>query len=50
MKEIKRQVCEIYSRVCGYLRPVNSWNDAMREMFKDRITFKTNDKTTKKTH
>ena len=28
--------CEIYSRVCGYLRPISQWNDGKKEEFKDR--------------
>jgi hypothetical protein len=36
----KRQVCEVYSRVVGYLRPVNQWNDAKQAEFVDRRTFK----------
>jgi ribonucleoside-triphosphate reductase len=36
--------CEIYSRVTGYMRPVNSWNKGKREEFKDRKTFKVKDK------
>lgn len=27
---------EVYSRVVGYYRPVNNWNDGKREEFKDR--------------
>ncbi len=27
---------EIYSRVCGYFRPVSNWNQGKREEFKDR--------------
>ncbi len=30
---------EIYSRVVGYLRPVNRWNDAKQEEYGDRITY-----------
>ena len=30
---------EVYSRVCGYFRPVNAWNKGKREEFKDRKTF-----------
>lgn len=37
---LKRQPCEVYSRVTGYMRPVNSWNDAKQAEFKDRKTFK----------
>jgi hypothetical protein len=29
-------VCETYSRVSGYYRPVNQWNPAKREEFKER--------------
>ncbi|MDD5072113.1 MAG: anaerobic ribonucleoside-triphosphate reductase [Patescibacteria group bacterium] len=36
----KRQECEIYSRVCGYLRPVKQWNDGKQEEFINRKTFK----------
>jgi len=32
---------EIYSRVVGYIRPVNHWNDAKQSEFEDRITFNT---------
>lgn len=31
--------CEIYSRVVGYLRPVQNWNEGKAEEFKDRKTF-----------
>jgi len=27
---------EVYSRVCGYHRPVKNWNRGKREEFKDR--------------
>jgi ribonucleoside-triphosphate reductase len=40
-----RQKCEVYSRVCGYLRPVQQWNDAKQQEFADRKAYKiTNDK------
>jgi ribonucleoside-triphosphate reductase len=32
--------CEIYSRVVGYLRPVNQWNHGKREEFKERKMLK----------
>ncbi|MCK4233066.1 ribonucleoside triphosphate reductase, partial [candidate division WOR-3 bacterium] len=32
--------CEVYSRVVGYLRPLNQWNEGKREEFKLRKTFK----------
>lgn len=28
--------CEVYSRIVGYLRPVNSWNKGKQQEFKDR--------------
>lgn len=31
--------CEIYSRVVGYLRPVNQWNNGKQEEFKMRELF-----------
>ena len=33
------QACEVYSRIVGYLRPVNQWNDAKSGEFTDRKTF-----------
>ena len=30
---------EVYSRVCGFFRPVQTWNRGKREEFKDRKTF-----------
>lgn len=31
-----RTKCEIWSRVCGYLRPTARWNDGKVAEFKDR--------------
>ena len=31
--------CEIYSRVVGYLRPVDQWNEGKKQEFKDRKVF-----------
>jgi len=36
-----RQKCEVYSRVCGYLRPTARWNDGKVSEFEDRKVFKT---------
>ena len=33
------ETCEVYSRVCGYFRPVSNWNKGKKEEFKDRKTF-----------
>ncbi len=34
------QPCEVYSRIVGYLRPVNQWNKGKKQEFKDREEFK----------
>ena len=31
--------CEVYSRVLGYIRPVNQWNKGKKKEFSDRKTF-----------
>ena len=31
--------CEVWSRPCGYYRPVKNWNHGKKEEFKDRKTF-----------
>jgi ribonucleoside-triphosphate reductase len=31
--------CEVYSRVVGYLRPVDQWNDGKQAEFSIRKTF-----------
>ena len=36
----QRTQCEIYSRCCGYIRPIQNWNEGKVEEFKDRVTFK----------
>ncbi len=38
MSKCKEQ-CEIYSRCCGYFRPVTNWNKGKREEFKDRTPY-----------
>jgi len=35
----KRQVCEVYSRVVGYIRPVGQWNAGKQAEYTDRKTF-----------
>lgn len=39
-KILKRQVCEVFSRIVGYLRPVSQWNDGKQAEFNQRKTFK----------
>jgi len=41
------ETCEIYSRVVGYLRPINQWNDGKRAEFNKRQTFEQAIKITK---
>lgn len=31
--------CEVYSRVCGYFRPVKNFNAGKQEEFKERKTY-----------
>ncbi len=33
---------EVYSRVCGYFRPVNQWNKGKREEYNERKKMKYN--------
>ncbi|MFW6238027.1 MAG: anaerobic ribonucleoside-triphosphate reductase [Halanaerobiales bacterium] len=37
----KKQKCEVYSRVVGYLSPVSEWNKGKKEEFEDRQTYDT---------
>lgn len=38
-KKLKRQPCEVYSRIVGYLRPVQQWNKGKQSEFHDRKEF-----------
>ncbi len=35
----KENTCEVYSRIVGYLRPVDQWNDGKQSEFEDRKLF-----------
>jgi len=35
-----KQPCEVYSRICGYLRPLAQWNIGKQQEFKERKEFK----------
>jgi len=37
-----RQPCEVYSRIVGYLRPVQQWNDGKQAEFSDRKEYNKN--------
>jgi len=39
-KCVIKQPCEVYSRIVGYLRPVQQWNIGKQEEFKNRKVFK----------
>lgn len=34
------QTCEVYSRIVGYLRPVQQWNEGKQQEFKERKEYK----------
>jgi hypothetical protein len=40
-KTTKKIPCEVYSRIVGYLRPVQNWNKGKRQEFDDRKTYRT---------
>jgi anaerobic ribonucleoside-triphosphate reductase len=33
--------CEVYSRIVGYLRPVQNWHQGKQQEFRERKTFRT---------
>lgn len=36
---MKKIPCEVFTRVCGYYRPVQNFNEGKKEEFKDRTFF-----------
>ena len=36
---LKRQPCEVFSRIVGYIRPISQWNDGKQSEFAQRKTF-----------
>jgi len=40
--EAKRTPCEVYSRIVGYIRPVQQWNEGKQSEFDDRKEFEVN--------
>jgi len=40
MTKKKKVPCEVYSRVVGYLRPLQNWNKGKRQEFSERRTFR----------
>jgi len=31
--------CEVYSRIVGYLRPIQNWNEGKQQEYQDRMVF-----------
>ena len=42
MNEVQGSKCEVYSRVVGYLRPVQNWNKGKKEEFEMRKNMNVN--------
>ena len=42
LNDNERTPCEIWSRVMGYHRPVESWNSGKQQEHSDRLHFKEN--------
>ena len=38
-KTWKRTKCDVYSRIVGYLRPIQQWNEGKQAEWKDRQVF-----------
>ena len=41
-EKMTKTKCEVYSRVCGYLRPIAQWNEGKQAEWQDRKTFDKN--------
>ena len=39
-QETKKVPCEVYSRIVGYLRPVQNWNKGKQQEFDDRNPYR----------
>jgi len=37
--ESERTKCEVYSRVVGYIRPIEQWNEGKQAEYQDRVEF-----------
>jgi len=40
LKDSERQICEVWTRVMGYLRPKSSFNIGKRSEAEERVYFK----------
>ena len=45
---ICKQKAEVYSRITGYYRPVQNWNEGKLQEYKDRVTYDTGKSVLKK--
>lgn len=36
---VRRVPCEVYSRIVGYLTPVQNWHEAKQQEFEERVMF-----------
>lgn len=39
LEDSERQVCEVWTRVMGYFRPVNHFNDGKKSEYRERCWF-----------
>ena len=44
------EVTEVYSRITGYYRPVQNWNDGKTQEYKDRLVYDIDNSVLKKSH
>jgi anaerobic ribonucleoside-triphosphate reductase len=42
-ENFKGTKCEVYSRVVGYHRPIDNWNEGKKEEFDNRFLFSTDE-------
>jgi len=38
-RPVKKVPCEVYSRIVGYLRPVQDWNEGKKQEFAERKAY-----------
>ncbi len=39
----RRIPCEVFSRIVGYIRPIQNWHQGKQQEFKERMTFRVPD-------
>ncbi len=39
MSEVCNEKCEVFSRITGYLRPLNNWNEGKKSEYAERKTY-----------